>query len=459
MPLFFAILLSQSLLTAMDQESNNELLQQNVYMQQVNNKMSELVKAIDADNIKRFVDIIEDELPFSKHQLKHQINKQKQNLLHRVASSKRNRKQFAVHLLENCCFDVNQVDGTGATALHAATLKGNKEIIDVLLSYNANINMKDTDGCTALHMAAYAVNEATYEYLISCGADTTIRENICKLTALEVLYIGCEKIRKNLESTSLARGQLESVLSSGDNDRLRDVLKGRNLPAILNANDNSAHKKALIHVAAQNSNAEGIKYIVQAGAQVDKRDGQKRTALHIAAALNDEEAALTLLSLGADHAVLDYENKTPLQQSLKLKNPGVAQILLNNKAECSIDDLPPVHDNDAYFWRTLTDGLKSHAMHYAYLNHLAQRFGRVNIGDEIGYRALGLNPDVASKLEGRKWACAILGVSYNAAEPECTKAYRQLVLKWHPDRNSNAQKAAQATSLITQAKAILAEEK
>lgn len=53
-------------------------------------------------------------------------------------------------------------------------------------------------------------------------------------------------------------------------------------------------------------------------------------------------------------------------------------------------------------------------------------------------------------------AAKILGVSVNATEAELKRAYRKLILRWHPDKNPNNQaQAAKMTSLISEARAIM----
>lgn len=53
-------------------------------------------------------------------------------------------------------------------------------------------------------------------------------------------------------------------------------------------------------------------------------------------------------------------------------------------------------------------------------------------------------------------AAKILGISVNATEAELKRAYRKLILRWHPDKNPNNQaQAAKMTNLISEARAIM----
>ncbi len=55
-------------------------------------------------------------------------------------------------------------------------------------------------------------------------------------------------------------------------------------------------------------------------------------------------------------------------------------------------------------------------------------------------------------------AVKILGVSLNATEQEITKAYKKLMLKWHPDRNQgNEEQANRMAQMINEAYAIMKE--
>jgi len=67
--------------------------------------------------------------------------------------------------------DVNQKTKKGMTALIAATLNGNKEIVSILLDNKADVNLKGIEGATALMVAASEGNIDIANLLIKKGAN------------------------------------------------------------------------------------------------------------------------------------------------------------------------------------------------------------------------------------------------------------------------------------------------
>ena len=71
--------------------------------------------------------------------------------------------------------DVNAKDGGGQTPLHRAALRGNKEIVELLIANGADRNAKDVNGRTPLHYATFGYNE-TVELLLAKGADVNAKD-------------------------------------------------------------------------------------------------------------------------------------------------------------------------------------------------------------------------------------------------------------------------------------------
>lgn len=71
----------------------------------------------------------------------------------------------------------NIADPGGRTALHAAVLYRNREAIEILQEYGADINEQDMEGNTPLHLAAFNRDHKTIRQLLKGGADPTIKNN------------------------------------------------------------------------------------------------------------------------------------------------------------------------------------------------------------------------------------------------------------------------------------------
>lgn len=72
--------------------------------------------------------------------------------------------------------DINANNGYG-TALMAATVKGNVELVEYLVQHNADMDVFDTNGKTALHYAVVFNSYEIVEFLIKSGAKLDLRDN------------------------------------------------------------------------------------------------------------------------------------------------------------------------------------------------------------------------------------------------------------------------------------------
>ena len=68
----------------------------------------------------------------------------------------------------------NNKNKDGDTPLYTAMIDDNKEIVDVLLKYKANPNTPSRGGVTPLHMAVYNQNFEIVSQLLTANADPNI---------------------------------------------------------------------------------------------------------------------------------------------------------------------------------------------------------------------------------------------------------------------------------------------
>ena len=65
----------------------------------------------------------------------------------------------------------------GDTAMTAAAIMGRREIVELLIAYQADVNIQDFDGGTPLIWATIGQHAELVQFLLDSGADPNIREN------------------------------------------------------------------------------------------------------------------------------------------------------------------------------------------------------------------------------------------------------------------------------------------
>ncbi len=88
-----------------------------------------------------------------------------------VADAVMHGDHIAVRKLIEQHADVNAPQGDGATALHWAVFRSDKEMVDLLLHSGANAKAANRDGSTPLWLASVNGDAATISALLSAGAD------------------------------------------------------------------------------------------------------------------------------------------------------------------------------------------------------------------------------------------------------------------------------------------------
>lgn len=85
--------------------------------------------------------------------------------------------------------------------LMAATVKGEKEIVKLLLDHKAEVNITDAQGITALHYATMFNKEAIVKLLFDAGADAKLKDTNGKSALDHAETMKNEKIIKILKNS------------------------------------------------------------------------------------------------------------------------------------------------------------------------------------------------------------------------------------------------------------------
>ncbi len=195
-------------------------------------------------------------------------------------------------------------DERGNTLAHHAARDGHAELITVFAEAGIGVDVINERGETALHLAAERGHMETVATLLAAGADPTVLDRNGRSAPLRAHRRGhTEVVALFGERGLLVFPNLLEAAADGDPGEV-----GRHLAreADLAATDDEGN--TALHLAVAAGHAEAARLLIEAGADIDARNGLQATPLHLAAANGDMELLAMLRAQGADQAVLRAEH-------------------------------------------------------------------------------------------------------------------------------------------------------
>lgn len=136
-----------------------------------------------------------------------------------------------------------------------------------------------------------------------------------------------------LSSVSLAENPVyESIVKAVENSEL-EKLKGLVKKDIDYVNTVNSRGENILSIAASNGQLRMVKFLIENGAELDKRDKLQWTPLMWAVHSGKVTVLNYLIKKGAKLDISDKYGWTPLMQSAFMDRPYCAEILLENGAE------------------------------------------------------------------------------------------------------------------------------
>ena len=222
--------------------------------------------------------------------------------------------------------------GDGATPLHHAAGRGQKEIAELLIAEGADVNAKSHGGGTPLHSAAAKEHENIAELLIAKGADVNAKDNKGRTPlhwATGTGWQGGYEIAKLL----ISKGADVNVNSKGDvngGTPLHNAAREGRSETIKILIDNGADvnaKNVTGHTPLDLATSTDARHNHPESGDLLRKHGGKHSSIHEAAAVGDAEGVKEFLAAGTDVNATDERGKTPLDLAIQVKNTEIADLL------------------------------------------------------------------------------------------------------------------------------------
>lgn len=120
---------------------------------------------------------------------------------------------------------VNYTDSDGYTPLHRASYSGNKDCVNYLLKYGANIEAKTGEGWTPLHCAVRWNNVEVADYLIRKGANVNAASSGGNTPLHIVVSNGCYSITCDIIQLLLFHPDCNYELKNDSGDTAYSIAK------------------------------------------------------------------------------------------------------------------------------------------------------------------------------------------------------------------------------------------
>ena len=226
--------------------------------------------------------------------------------------------------------DINKGNGDGNSPLHYAARYGEEDVAKVLIEAGADINKGSKRGSTPLHHAAGEGKDNQAKLLIDAGADSN-KGNIDGQTPLH-LAIGKGQVSVALRiieaGADLKYVNVDKLLHKaaihGHDNAAKFLIKAG---ADLNKGDKDGNMP--LHLAVKNDNKDVALILIDAGADLNKGDGQGKTPLHLAVTNDNKDVAIKLIDAGADLNMGDGQGETPLHLAVTNVYKNMAMILID----------------------------------------------------------------------------------------------------------------------------------
>ncbi len=249
-------------------------------------------------------------------------------------SIKDNKVLVVKAILEKNKLDINYVDEyVVTTALNEAVFHGNREVVDLVLSYGADVNIKSHSGKTALMVAAGNNSVDNMMLLLANGADIDAIDNrnynALMYAAESGSYYACEFL--------FGMGINANVISIDEKSAL-DIARENSYTPIVSLLTKT-YSPLIEAVVASNNRL--VLQMIATNANLNVVDANGLTALHYATEKGNIEIVRSLLSKDSiDINKKDKSGATALSLAVELNDINITELLLQKNAGTDVGSMP-----------------------------------------------------------------------------------------------------------------------
>lgn len=240
------------------------------------------------------------------------------------------------------------------TPLMKAILEGDEQIINLLVSDQANLNAKNADGCTTLMWAIQEDQpETTIKILIDAGGDLDIQqgEGLTSMGYTALMWSISENKQEIVKmlidaganpNTRQKEGcwsdEYTPLMLAGRENK-QDIIKMLIETGKVDLNSKDKNGQTAFMLAVGENRQEIIKTLIETD-QVDlnSKDNNGQTALMLAALLGRKESLQLLIDADADLDIQNDEGDTALMIATSNKDSEVVEMLVNARADLDIQN-------------------------------------------------------------------------------------------------------------------------
>ncbi|XP_071098491.1 putative ankyrin repeat protein RF_0381 [Haliotis cracherodii] len=237
-------------------------------------------------------------------------------------------KKDVVDLLVSKEADLTLTDDDNDTVLHLACGGGNRSIVEYLLP-SFDINSRGHYDRTPLMVAAECANKDVFDLLVSKEADLTLTDDDNDT----VLHLACEGGNRSIVEYLLpsfdinSRGQYDRtplmVAAENANKDVFELLVSKEADLTLTDDNNDT----VLHLACEGGNRSIVEYLLPSF-DINSRGHYDRTPLMVAAECANKDVFDLLVSKEADLTLTDDDNDTVLHLACEGGNRSIVEYLL-----------------------------------------------------------------------------------------------------------------------------------